>query len=152
MKDTAFITSMLALQCWRDGKDEGFDAMMGIAFTIRNRVRAGWYGGNWLDILAHHQEWSATTATPSIELPDPRINSFMKLLQQIDGVFNGMVDDNITIKQDGVSNLIITGPPPVALYYGRMDKIDNPWFLENISRKGELHPRIAQVGLISFFA
>jgi hypothetical protein len=126
--------------------------MLGCAFTVRNRIRAGWYGGNWLDVLAHHQEWSGTTQQ-STEIPDPRVLSFMMLLQQIDGIFTGATDDHITIKRDGeASRISLTGPPPVALYYSRLDRTDNEWFLNNISRCPEKHPMIAQVGLMSFFA
>ena len=154
MKDIDFIKSQLALTCWRDGKEEGLNAMLGISFVIRNRVRSGWFGGDWLQILSHHHEWSANPeAYNTNELPDTRVLSFMMLLQQLDGIFSGAVDDNITIKRDGVANQIsLSGPPPIALYYARCDQITSDWFLTNISRRGDIHPKIASTGLISFFA
>jgi hypothetical protein len=154
LKDIDFIKSQVALRCWIDGKDEGLNAMLGIAFVIRNRVRAGWYGGDWLQILSHHHEWSGNlNEEKTIQLPDPRVLSFMMLLQQMDGIFSGAADDSITIKRDGVASTIsLNGPPPVALYYARLDKVNNDWFLDNISRCPDKHPMIAQVGLVSFFA
>lgn len=151
MKDTDFLKSILALTCWRDGHEDGTQAMRGIAFVIRNRVRAGWYGGDWTQILSHHKDWSAKLEPPSDELPDTRVYSFMSFLQQIDPIFSGAVEDDVCIKRDGDWKYVLTAAPPPALYYGRLDQISNPWFLENISRKPEQHQRIAQVGMLYFF-
>ena len=151
MKDTAFITSILALRCWQDGKDDGLNGMLGVAFTVRNRVRAGWYGGNWLEVLAHMPDVSNKLETPSNELPDTRNFSFMQFMQMVDGIFSGAMEDNITIKPDGEWKYVLSVAPPVALYYGRLHEITNPWFMENITRKSEQHQRIAQVGQIFFF-
>lgn len=152
MKDSTFVTSLLALKCWQDGRDEGLNGMLGIAFTIRNRIRASWYGGSWVDVLAHHKEWSATLESPGDALPDPRVYSFTVFLQQVDQIFSGALDDFITIKKDGEWRTVLSAAPPVALYYGYLNNISNPWFRENISLKGEQHPRIATVGGLTFFA
>lgn len=152
MKDTHFITSMLALKAWQDGHEEGLDAMLGIAFTIRNRVRAGWYNGDWISVLSHHDEWSARIEPPTSQIPDTRSYAFMVFLQKVDSIFSGAQEDNITVKPDGEWRTIMATPPPVALYYARLDQITNPWFMENISRQGDKHPRVAQVGQLFFFA
>lgn len=151
MKDVDFIKAELARICWLDGHKEGLNGMLGVAFTIRNRIRNGWYGGQWHEVLSHHREWSAKIEPLPDTIPDPRIHSFMSFLQQVDQIFSGSLEDFVTIKADGEWRTILSTPPPVALYYGYLDQVTNPFFLENISRKPEQHQRIAQVGQLFFF-
>jgi hypothetical protein len=125
--------------------------MLGIAFTIRNRVRAGWYGGDWLQVLSHTHEWSASLALPDpYALPDIRIYSINNFLQEISGVVSGSREDDVTIKRDSLMTFR-PGALPLALYYGRLDKIDNPWFLENISMNPE-HKRVSNQGTLYFWS
>lgn len=152
MKDTTFITSILALKCWQEAHEEGLSGMMAVAFAIRNRIRAGWYNGNWIEVLAHMQDVSAKLEPPTINLPDTRTFSFMQFMQIIDGIFAGATDDNVTIKADGDWKKVLSAPAPVALYWARLDQITNPWFLEKIARNPEQHARIAQVGQTFFFS
>ena len=76
----------------------------------------------------------------------------MSFLQQVDQIFSGALDDFVTIKRDGDWKYVMSTPPPVALYYGRLNDITNPWFLENITLRSDIHPRIAQVGQLFFFS
>lgn len=133
--------------------------MLACAFAIRDRVRAGFYGGNWSDVLSRHDEWSSTLPNQDKSLPDPNNYAVRNMLQQIDGIFNGSQPNTITLAQDPISNYVTftdsqrslspaTNPP---LYYGRLDQVTNPWFLEEICRKPEIHRRAAQVGMLVFF-
>lgn len=156
MTGTDFIAGQLALKAWQDGYPEGLNGMLAVAFTIRNRVRAGWYGGDWLQVLSHHQEYAATLALPSQTLPDIRVYSINALLQEITGIVNGTREDNITIKRDEYATFR-PGSRPVALYYGHTDKIDNPWFLEEICRAknddGTMrHERVANMATLTFWS
>lgn len=151
MRDTHFITSILALKAWQDGKDEGLSAMMAISFVVRNRVRAGWYGGNWLEVLAHMPDVAAKLEPPTNELPDTRNYAFLQFMQIVDGIFSGATEDDITIKKDGEWRQVLSMAPPVVMYYARLDQITNPWFLQNIVRKPDQHQRISQVGQLFFF-
>ena len=151
MKDVDFIKSLLALTCWRDGSEDGISAMRGIAFVIRNRVRAGWHGGDWIQVLSHHDDWSARIEPPKAGLPDTRSFAFMSFLQQLDPIFSGAVEDDVTVKRDGEWKQVLSAPVPPALYYARLNEISNEWFLTNISRRPEQHQRIAQVGQLFFF-
>ena len=151
MKDTQFICSMLLLKCWQEARQEGVNGMCAVAFTIRNRIRAGWYGGNWIDVLSNLDKASAKLEPPTTEIPDTRPFAIMSFMQTIDNIFSGAQEDNITIKQGGeVQSMGIK--VPLAMYWGRLDQITNPWFLENIVRKPEQHQRIAQVGQLFFFS
>jgi hypothetical protein len=148
MTGTDFLCSNLALLAWRDGFSEGLNGMLAVAHTIKRRVDAGWYNGDWASVLSNHKKWSARTEPYSEEVPDPRIYSFQCLLQEVNGIFNGSRQDDITVPKDTV----LSRPAPGALYYGRLDAITSEHFLLEIARKPELHPRVAQVGMLTFFA
>lgn len=133
--------------------------MLACAFAIRDRVRAGFYGGSWTEVLSHHDEWSSIPPANPSALPDPNNYAVRSLLQQIDGVFSGSQPNNITLSQDPIANAFVftdghrslstAAQPP--LYYGRLDQISNPWFLEEICHKPEQHKRVSQVGMLTFF-
>lgn len=142
-----FIKAQLARRAWLDGADEGLNGMMAVCFTYRNRQRAGWFGGNWVEILSNHRDASSHSEQDAETIPDPRVYSFQCLLQEIDGIFSGARQDDITVAQQTV----LAKPPAPALYYGRLDKITNDWFLNEISRRPDVHPRVSQVGMMFFF-
>lgn len=149
MENKHFLYSMLAYRAWQDGHRDGPDATRLVAFAIRNRVSTGWYGGSWIEVLAHADE-VASQIPPykPTNIPDPRSREFGAIIQDIDGIFEGYTKDDISKPRDYSSILAV--PPAPVLYYGRADEITNPWFLENISR-GPNHKMIAQVGLLCFW-
>jgi hypothetical protein len=149
MTGSEFICGQLALKAWQDGFTEGLDGMRAVAFAIRNRVNAGWWGGDWISVLSHHADYSAKTEPYSTDLPDPRVYSFQCLLQEINGIFNNSAKDDVTIPAQPSFQAGVYKP---VLYYAKLDEITNDWFLENISRRPDLHPRSAQVGQIFFFS
>lgn len=148
MQGSAFIAAHLAYRAYLDGFEEGLNGMLAVAFTFRNRVNSGWFGGDWTGVLGNHKQYSYRTEPDPETLPDPRVYSFQCLLQEIDGIFSGQRKDDVTVAQQTV----LSTPAPLALYYGRLDKITNPWFLNEISRRPDIHPRVAQVGMTYFFA
>lgn len=148
MQGSAFIAAELARLAWLDASEEGLNGMMAVCFAVRNRVRAGWFSGDWVSVLSNHRQYSARVEPYPDTLPDPRVYSFQCLLQEIDGIFSGQRNDDITI----AAQTVLAKPANPALYYGRLDQITNPWFLDNISRMPDIHPRIAVVGMTVFFA
>lgn len=152
MRSDDFIKAHLALRAWQDGYSEGLNGMLAVAYAIRDRVRAGLYAGNWTQVLSHHREWSCKLEPPADTLPDPNNFAFRTFLQTIDGVFNGSAENNITVAQDPISRYMsLATPPSPPLYYGRLDEVTNPWFLEEICRKPDTHKRVASVGMLTFF-
>jgi hypothetical protein len=131
-----------------DAFSEGLNGMLGVCFVLRNRVNAGWWGGDWIQVLSHHRDYSAKTAPYPDTLPDPRIYSIQCLLQEVTGIFSGSREDDITKPTSPTFKPSVYQP---ALYYAKLNEISNPWFLENISRNPD-HGRIAQVGGLTFFS
>ena len=152
-----YIKAQLATTAWRDGGHEGINGASAVALVIRNRVRAGWFNGDWLAVLSHHQDYAAVHNPYSHELPDPRNYGFGRLLQEIDGIFSGTREDDILTPNQTLMGPVVTfdNQParPVALYYGQLDDPNlREWFLESISRNTDSHRLIASVGSLSFFS
>lgn len=153
-----FVKAELARISWIDGGDCGLEGMRGVAFVIRNRQRAGFYDGDWVRLLSNHQNYAAIDRQPSFEIPNPTRNyAFAALLQQIDGIFDGTVEDDATrrIGQWDPTRIKFEehSEPPVALYYGQLHFPNiRPWFLENISLDHERHQRVATIGTLTFFS
>lgn len=148
MTDADFICANLARIAYYDGFSEGLSGMLACAFTIRNRVKAGWFGGDWIQVLSHHKEKAADLTPFPEELPDPKIRSVRFLLHEVTGIFSGARQDDITVSGQSVLSVA----PPVALYYGHLDRVTNDWFLNSICRDYENHQRIATVGALTFFS
>ena len=162
MNSQHFLMASLARQCWIDGRQDGSNGMRAVAFVWRNRALAGWYGGDWAQLLSHANDYAATiNPEPFLEVPDPRGFAFQQVLQDIDGIFNGTTADGLTIKAGGGfaamdvggAQVVVKMPGgiPVAMYYARLNEINNPWFLEKIARDPE-HKRVAQIGTLVFFS
>ena len=153
MQSYDFSAALLALTAYRDGFDDGLTGMLGVAFAIRNRINAGWHGGNWIDLLNHHHEYAAYTEPSRTDFPDPRTYSVQVLLQEIDGIFRGTTEDRVTRPRDSVFDQFKIGEQPhVALYYARLHEPMREDFRRNICQNHERHSLIAKIGALSFFS
>lgn len=112
--------SLLILECWRQGKDFGNHQIpLMIMGCLANRQRLGW--GSYLEILKGVPKFAATTEQPNRnEFPDIWAPDFVKLLQAVDGVYDGSIPD----------------PSLGGVYWADLRKgksgITNPWFQEKI--------------------
>ena len=148
MTSDSFVKAHLAQLCWRNAPaGKAFQSMQCLAFIERNRVRAGWMGGDWLSIIANdaayqayegnHRRLSVGTGPAVLQdFPDLRDEIFKKFLWEIDRIYDGSREDPMT---EG------------ALWWAEAEKINRPWFLENIARKPEQHPRVAQVASLTLW-
>ena len=72
-----FCFTLLVLCVWREARGEGPDAMLGVAWSIRNRVlRPGWWGHSWMSVILMPLQYSSfnhndpnATKWPSEESP-----------------------------------------------------------------------------------
>lgn len=127
LRQDDFQKSMLVLAAWRYGKEYGLTGHLPscmIMSCIHNRVRKGW--GSVLDVIDNIPKYAATeeipTGTPAIWEPQ-----FMRLLQEVEGVFGGTIDH-----ANG------------AVYWADTRKITTPFFLNKILPDKDGHPRVAE--------
>jgi len=130
-----FIKGRLAEFCIREGIDAGgVDKMTAIAHVLRNRVDAGWHGGDWMRVLETAAEARGTEPPPLpyLNLRDSSVKLFM---QRIDDIYHGAAED----ETNG------------ALFYADLHNLTNDWFLENVARDPAHHAHVATIGLTTFF-
>jgi hypothetical protein len=153
MQSYDFLAATLATIAYRDGFPDGLSGMLGVAFTLRNRISAGWHGGNWTELFNAHQNYAAYPEPTITDFPDPRVCSVSELLRQIDAIFKGTAEDTITRPRESVHDHFQIGArPQVALYYARLHEPMREEFRQNICQNHERHSLIAKVGTLSFFS
>lgn len=134
-----FTKSLLAVLIWREDSSDGLQGMTAVGLVIRNRVRAGWNGGDWCAVMEAHNQFSSMVILGdpnTIRWPDTRDPKFQAVLLKADNIYEGGEPDTT----DG------------ALYYANLVTMNSPWFLENILQKPEQHRRLGTVGAQTFFA
>ena len=137
---------LLAYALAQGARHGGYKNTLAVAHVIANRVRAGWQGGNWLEVIDSAVIVEGTKyATPFIT--DPRDISFRTAQQRIDDIYTGVAETDLVSIQQGLD-----GPRIHALYYCELDHVDSAWFANSILRGHAIdHPRIATVGSVTFF-
>lgn len=120
----------------------GTQGVLAVAQVLANRVAAGW--GEWNEVIDSAPKFIGTTPPPQQPI-NLRDLTFRRLLVMIDDVYYGTAEDTyINVEDDRGKNK--------PLYYAELNNIDREWFLENISRQVERHPRLSTVGPLTFFA
>jgi len=100
------------------GKEYGGHlASLMIMGCLANRVRRGW--GSWADVINSIPKYSAEEVKPYI-LPSVWDQNFIRLLTEVDGVFEGSAKD------------MSCG----AVYWCDNRRITRKWFLDEIVRSG----------------
>lgn len=130
------------------GPRGSLDQMKAIAFCIRNRVRQGWYDGDWLRVLEHADEVRGNDPWPRIPLNgDDR--SFQRLIADIDEIYFS--------RRDWVKDPSNTRMPDMeeaignACYWLFIHRPATAWFQENILAQPGNHPQHAGMGVMLFF-
>jgi len=129
----SLIKSLLCLTAWRFGKEYGghLPTLM-IMHCLRNRHTAGW--SPWLQIIENVPKFSATLEQPT-GMPETWDRNFVKILSEVDSVMDSTSKDLVN----------------KAKYFGDLNNVTNPWFLENIARNPE-HTRVADMGTLVFWS
>jgi hypothetical protein len=131
-----YVISSLATLMYNEPKDDLILGYTVCGLIVRNRVMAGWEGGNWLRLIESHDRYSADPpASPRVlKLGDPNHDTiFRRCLGTAEQVVNGRERD---ITEGG-------------LWYGRLNECSD-WFKENIVRSAS-HQYVATVGRNAIF-
>jgi hypothetical protein len=117
LKQDDYIKGKLVEMGWRFSQSyvgAGHIAGQMIMNTLANRVRLGW--GSWLHIIDRVPAFMAENVMPPLVHPPIFDPAFIRLLQTVDGIFDGSVSD------------LSKG----ALYWGDLSKIEQSWFRDKI--------------------
>lgn len=138
-----FLRAQLAAFALQEAGSTGsINCMKAVCYVMANRVRAGW--GDWIDVLeqarasgAHHFEMD-----DAISIRNPALNG---LLISIDDMFYGQGEDE-------TRNIVSpAGARPCLFWQNVLNRNVQPWFIENVIRRPDDHPRRAQVGTIILY-
>jgi len=128
-----FIKSEIALASWRYGSHYGAEkASILIAQTLANRNRK--WGTPWLELLTKAPQFDAAPPTTT-GYPNIWDRSFLKLLLEMDGLFDGTRKDDTN----------------GALYFGDTTNIQSKWFLMKIARNHDEHQIVAAMNSLTFW-
>lgn len=64
-KEQAWELSLLALCAWREARNQGWDGMLAVAWSVRNRVQKPgktWWGDDWEAVI--EQKWQYSSFNP----------------------------------------------------------------------------------------
>jgi hypothetical protein len=105
--------------------------MLMVGHCLANRYRGGW--GDWLGVIERIPLYSARNLDEQPKgqplLNDP---NFLRLLQEIDGIYDGSRED----------------PTLGSLFFADVGTMTRGWFQQEILAKPEEHPRRANCGLL----
>lgn len=112
--------------------------MKGVCYALRNRILDGWYDGSWITAIEKHWEVAGHDRQVTLE-PDLNNRLFQMMLRDVDDIYYGTGEDETSA---------VVG---ACHYYHFIDKPIRAWFLENVIRDIENHPRRAHIGNIAFY-
>jgi hypothetical protein len=138
--------SLLFLQAWREAGHFGEQGMNAVAFALRNRQRAGWENGSWMQIIENCNRLRYNDAEPNTGYPDLRDPTISRFLARIDGIYDGSTPDTITSCTHPIDG-VRTGK-----YWCELDKVTNEKFLLVIVRNPTAHPKTSTVTGLTFFS
>ena len=142
LRQDDYMRSALVTTMWRHGRVYGGHlASCMIGSVLANRVRKGW--GNWLQVIDRIPKFAAINEMPtgSPEIWEPE---FVKLLHEVDGIFDGS-KNYATFKTHDGSQVD-------ALYWCDSRFIETDYFKEQILGQRERHPRIGDMGTLLLFS
>jgi len=134
---------MLANLMFNEPSADGIQGMTACGLMVRNRVLAGWDSGDWITAIKNYHRYDAN---PTIEPKTPEIGDPIR-----NDLFRRCLGIATNIHQ-GLERDITFG----ALRCARLDQCSEDFANKIVRPKDpltglQLHPRVAQIGLRSFF-
>jgi hypothetical protein len=84
--------SIVSFVCWKQMKGELYRGMVSLAMMLRNRADSGWFEGSiYNNAIALGKDMGMDWS----EFPDAREPQFQAMLQAIDGIYTGTIQDKI---------------------------------------------------------
>lgn len=125
--------------------------MRGIALAVRNRVRAGMQGGNWLDVIENSGDYSGNDPYRDVDPHRLSVNdrALQMFARDIDSIFYGESRDELVEIFEGREMDGKRGDP--ILYWQFINRPLRQWFVENIVRDNKNHARRTQIGNVVFY-
>ena len=129
------------------GEGGALEQMKAICYCIRNRVRQGWHGGDWMQVLEHADEARGNPWRPY--RIDAGNRNFQRLIMDIDEIYFSRRDydrEPSNAKMPDLEEAI-----GKACYWLFLNAPVLPWFEQSILKDPKNHPQKSNMGLMLFF-
>lgn len=115
-KEQAWEVCLLALCTWREARDQGYDGMLAVCWSVKNRVdHPRWWGSGWIGVI--QAKWQYSSFNPSDPnaklLPgNPSTDApWMEALRAAEMAYTNQGDDP-TLGSDHYYDPLTIIPPP----------------------------------------
>ena len=136
------------------GLGASLEQMQAICHCIRNRVRAGWYDGQWLTVMERASEVRGNCEVERVVL-DPTNRAFQRLIADVDDIYYRTGGRDQTVGTKAQSFAAEGGDLAEALnkavYWCFINQPIDPWFLKHIIGRPDEHPSRTSMGIMMFF-
>jgi hypothetical protein len=146
------IVTEVALFSWREGSRliPGIcpAAWRGIAHVLNNRLRAGWWEGDWLKVIAEAPKHSPnlTEEMDFRSLPDHWSREFRAHYEACEQIYENRLLDDVTTSANASPKYITgSGSVQAGVYYCVLNRVTSPWFQDKILSHTNDHPRTAEI-------
>lgn len=125
------------------------EQMKGVCYCIRNRVRNGWYDGDWIQVIENAEEAAAHDINPDFVL-NSNERDLQRLLLDIEQVFfTSGSDRNSASSFDAAADM--GGFVDKAMYWAFLNRPVRSEFSATIMQDPTNHPNRGTKGLMMFF-
>lgn len=125
-----------------------YEQMKAIAICMRNRVRQGWHGGDWLQVIERASENAANL--PGVKpILQAENRDFQRIIRDIDEVYWNRTDWKKEPSRDPMPSL--DEALGNACYWAFLNQPMTPWFREHVLDDPENHPQKTNMGLMMFY-
>lgn len=140
----------LAMMAVREAGEGGaLEQMKAICYCIRNRVRQGWHGGDWIQVLEHLDDARGNVVTGPRMVIDAGNRNFQRLIMEIDEIYFSRRDyerEPSNARMPDLEEAI-----GKACYWLFINQPVVSWFEDHILKDPKNHPQKANMGLMLFF-
>ena len=145
------------------GQGGSLEQMKAIAYCIRNRVKAGWFDGQWVTVIEHAEE-SAANLSNGAHFLDLNNRALQRLVADIDDIYYGGRGQDVSFGgrvEQGKAPMPaqrytaeggdLEGSLGKSCYWCWINQPFTPWFQTNILDDPDNHNCRVQMGLMAFF-
>lgn len=140
------------------GPGASLEQMKAVAYCIRNRVKGGWFDGQWLSVMEHAGSTEANKGQEPWYL-DPTDRALQRLIADIDEIYygggpaGGRVQEAapMAAQRFPAEGGDLEAAVGKSFYWVWLNRPFTVWFRQNILERSDIHPLRAQMGLMAFY-
>lgn len=132
------------------GPDASLEEMKAICYALRNRVRAGWFGSDYIDCMEAANEAAGNDRIPfRIDHKARPVEMLMQVIEDVRYSQSGSTQKGERTDPDAQGDSL-EAAVGTSLYWVNIRRPIRPWFVENIIRDHNNHPERTSLGMWRF--